>query len=173
MLSRSKVNLTTKDTLDIRWHDGGFRVDDPHHMSMSEKCDLRAREAHAEAVFLDGLDKLTAQHRHTSHSDRASNWAPKEIIEAGFAGNVTRKELTAAMNRLLGSGVLIANADLWPNKNRHWATGIKRTATPPTCAKVPHDALTVGPGMCACAWCVPPLRGDTHPSARHRTFASH
>ena len=76
-------------------------------------------------MFLAALDQLTEQRRHVSNSDRAGNWAPKVIIEAGYAQGVSRKDLSAAMNRLLAAGILRANADLWRNNNRHWFTGLQ------------------------------------------------
>ena len=132
VLSRSKANLSGKDALDVIWRDGVFRVADPKLMTMAERCDLRAKEAAAEKAFLEALDQLTEQRRHTSHSCNAMNFAPKVMFEARLVGSLSKKELAEAMERLFSDGTITAAKDLWRGPNRHFVTGIGRT----NCAKV-------------------------------------
>ena len=87
--------LSGKDALDVIWRDGVFRVADPHSMTMADRCELRAKEVAAENGFLEALDKLTEQRRHTSHSPNATNFAPKVMVDAHLVGSLTRKELAA------------------------------------------------------------------------------
>ena len=73
-------------------------------------------------AFLKALDELTGQKRNVSHSERASNYAPKLMKAAGFADQFSKADLKRAMNLLFGENAIVANAELWRGGDRKWVS---------------------------------------------------
>jgi hypothetical protein len=82
----------------------------------------------AKGAFLTALDQLTDQRRNVSHSERASNYAPKVMKAAGFAEQFSKADLKRAMNALFSENAIVANAELWRGADRKWVVGIARRA---------------------------------------------
>lgn len=125
-LGRVKSNYAPRESLALRWVDGVLRPKAPEHMTYGDRLDAEMRAGAARQAFLDALDGLTRQGRNVSHSDRATNYAPKVMLDAGMAEGFGRGELAAAMNDLLNSGVLIANSVVGRGANRHPMHGLAR-----------------------------------------------
>jgi prepilin-type processing-associated H-X9-DG protein len=71
---------------------------------------------------------MTAQKRSVSHQERASNYAPKAMKDAGYAADFTKADLKRAMNALFADGAIEGDAKLWQAGNRHWVCGLARVA---------------------------------------------
>lgn len=125
-LARPKANYSSDGEIVLKWDDGSFRCETPEAMTAAERvaADVE-RRAHAEA-FLAALDKLTDQGRPVSHSERAVNFAPKIMLEAGVAQDLTRQQLIDAMNLLLKEGRIRANAEIGRRSNRAPICGLAR-----------------------------------------------
>lgn len=100
ILSRKKANYAgIGDSIDLRWKDGAFVVE-----RAATGIFAGIEKRNAETVFLDALDKLTAQGRFLSDSSHAGNFAPKAIIAAGLSERFKKTDLRAAMERLFADG---------------------------------------------------------------------
>jgi RecA-family ATPase len=127
ILTRFKANYAANgEEIRLRWEKGVLRGVDPD-LPMSA-VDASYHRHNAKLAFLAALDELTAQQRSVSHSERASNYAPKAMTEAGLAGDYSRLDLKRAMNALLSDRAIVADARLWPAGNRHFVTGMARVA---------------------------------------------
>jgi RecA-family ATPase len=81
----------------LRWQNGAFILD-----GTAGGFDKLAADAKAERVFLDLLDKFTAQSRDVS-PNVSNTYAPSVFEKHPNAEGVTRKQFVAAMERLLAS----------------------------------------------------------------------
>ena len=104
------------------------RVADPKLMSLHERCELEARQGKAREAFLVALGKLDAMQVHVSHSPKAGNFGPKEMIARGLVDGFAKGELVEAMDRLLGDGLIRANEPVGWSGNRNRLTGLRRVA---------------------------------------------
>ncbi|WP_159717726.1 AAA family ATPase [Geminicoccus flavidas] len=95
--------------------------------TMGEKVAERMAQGKARAAFLDALDRLTAQGRPVSHSERAGNYAPKVMVDAGLNDGCTVKQLATVMNVLLNEGLIRSNEEVGRRSNRAPIYGLKRT----------------------------------------------
>jgi RecA-family ATPase len=130
-LKMPKANYAaTGGELALHWDDWSFRADDPAMMTPGERlqAEMEAR-GHGE-IFLRALDELTAQKRNVSDSVRAGNYAPKVMLESNLAEGLNKRQLHAAMIRLLNEGRIRANEPIAQRANRAWLYGLARTAHP-------------------------------------------
>jgi RecA-family ATPase len=93
-------------------------------------------ELHAEQVFLQLLDKLTAQKRRVSHS-RSSTFAPTEFARLPAGKELGKTALEAAMNRLFEKGFIDVVENGPTSKRRHF---IARRSIPPSGQPAPRGA---------------------------------
>ena len=133
-------------------------------MTMADRCELRAKEVAAESAFLDALDKLTEQRRHTSHSLNAMNFAPKVMVEAR-PRRLAHQEGAgrAAMERLFSDGTISAAKPI----SGEDPTGIASPASAgPTALRLPRSCNARAGGRCAVRVGVPLPTSGTHHATR-------
>jgi RecA-family ATPase len=131
LLSRVKSNYAKPGNMALRWANGVLRPTAEQFMSYGEKLDEQMRMGAAKQAFLNALDQLTEQGRNVSDSTRASNYAPKVMIEAGFVDDFTKAELAAAMNGLFAEFAIKANEPVGRGADRHRVSGIARAQMAP------------------------------------------
>jgi RecA-family ATPase len=96
ILTRIKSNWARKgDTLPMRWKDGVF-VADPSATGIIGSIERRS----CERVFLDLLDKTSAEGRHLSESPNAGNFAPRTFARRPDREGYNLADFRAAMERL-------------------------------------------------------------------------
>jgi AAA domain len=128
IMAMPKANYSALGKIKLRWDDWSFRAEDPACMTEGERLEAKlTARAHGE-VFLRALDKLTRQGRNVSDSARASNHAPKVMLDRGLAEGLTKQQLEAAMVLLLNEGRIRANEPVGRGANRHALYGLARTA---------------------------------------------
>jgi RecA-family ATPase len=101
-LAKRKANYSMKDWCRLRFRDGllvpeqteGRRFDHAHQQDV------------AEAVVIKGLHKLESVGIKPTDGSTSPDYLPKQIFAKGFAEGFSKKELAAAMNRLMGHGRL-------------------------------------------------------------------
>jgi RecA-family ATPase len=124
-LVRVKANYAPgREEIRLRWADGVLRRD--YGDAPISGMNAAFHRHNARAAFLEALDALTGQGRNVSHSERASNYAPKAMKSAGLAVDFTKADLKRAMNNLFADGVIVANAKLWTGADRKPVLGIAR-----------------------------------------------
>jgi RecA-family ATPase len=126
ILSRGKANAARKgERLEFSWYKGAFYSSVHIDMnSLSAGIDARADNA-----FLACLDRKTEKEVHVSNSSASpSNFAPKIFEKMAEADGFNRKQLEAAMWRLLKDGVIEENRELpWKTSHRKPAKGLARS----------------------------------------------
>ena len=113
VLSTKKANRTKQGgELTLRWVAGRF-------IEQATVAPTRNAEADAaaEAVFLHALDSFGAE-RPVSPSINAPNYAPKAFQADSRGSEVGRKDLEAAMSRLLSQGVIAIETTGAPTRRR-------------------------------------------------------
>jgi len=127
VLRKAKANYAgTGDEIALRWVKGAFQVEGA--ASVQQVVDLAERTAAMNAdeqVFLDALDALAEQGRHTSASNKANNYAPRLMAGKPAAAGRSRKRLADAMERLFTAG-MIEVARFGRDKFRRPVDGIVR-----------------------------------------------
>ena len=125
LLTRSKANYaTTGEEIRLHWVDGVLRRDEGE--APASAMDATYHRHNAKMAFLAALDALTEQRRNVSHSERASNYAPKAMKAAGFAEQFSKADLKRAMNALFADQAIVASAELWRGADRKFVLGIAR-----------------------------------------------
>lgn len=126
-LRRGKANASGTASMDIVWDQGAFRLAHPEIATYGDQLAREMRIGAAGQVFLDAIDRLTAQQRSTSATPAARNYAPRLIKAAGLAGDFSAKELAEAMEALFRDGRIIAAAPMpWRDSARRPVAGIGR-----------------------------------------------
>jgi RecA-family ATPase len=125
VLMRSKANYAAKDSLELTWRDGAFRVADPKLMTLDEQCAFEARQHAARDAFLKALGQLDGMQIHVSHSPNAGNYAVKVTLEHSLADGFSKRELREALNQLLNDRRVIANEPVGWSGNRNKLTGLR------------------------------------------------
>jgi hypothetical protein len=97
-------------------------------ISYGDRLDAEIRRGQAKQAFLDALDSLSNQGTNLSDSSKASNYAPRKILERKFANGFSRGELERAMIDLLDEGRIKANQPLGHDSHRNTRYGLVRTA---------------------------------------------
>lgn len=140
VLTRHKANYAPSgEEIRLRWDEGILRRDDGEVPLSGVEASFRRHNA--KMAFLAALDALTEQRRNVSHSERASNFAPKVFKAAGLAGDFTRKELARAMNELFAEKAIVASAELWRGADRKPVLGIARRSADRPVAEGQDPAL--------------------------------
>lgn len=101
-LARRKANYTEKDYVRLRFH-GRLLLPDAFE---GRRFDTTHNNELAEAIVLKALARLKAAGIHPTDGRTSSDYLPKHIVQKGYAEGHNRKELAAAMHRLLGRGKL-------------------------------------------------------------------
>jgi RecA-family ATPase len=83
------------ETINLRWQNGLFVP------VTASTADQAAREAEADAVFLSLLGRFTFQRQDLSPKKHAENYAPTKIAAHPDAKGFCRREMEAAMQRLI------------------------------------------------------------------------
>jgi hypothetical protein len=102
-LARRKANYTAKDWQKLKFENG---VLIPESTSGDAKADDMFRNDAADTVVLGALQKLAAAGILATDGVTSPDYLPKQIIAKGFANRHTKRDLTQAMNRLMGAGRL-------------------------------------------------------------------
>jgi RecA-family ATPase len=126
VLMRSKANYAAKDSLELTWRDGAFRVADPTLMTLNERCEHEAKKTKARDAFLAALERLDAMGMNVSHSANSTKYAPKQMRALGLVNGHSDRELKEAMNELLGEGRLLANQTVAWSPHGNKLTGLRR-----------------------------------------------
>ena len=127
VLTRTKANYAPGgEEIRLRWVEGVLRRDEGDEPMSA--MDASFHRHNAKMAFLAALDELTAQQRNVSHSERASNYAPKVMKAAGLAEEFSKADLKRAMNVLFAEHAIVANAQLWRGADRKWVLGLARRA---------------------------------------------
>jgi RecA-family ATPase len=106
VLTRKKSNAARRDeTIELRWKDGVFV---PIHAPTGILGSIERRTC--ERVFLDLLDKTTAEEQPVSSNSRAGNYAPRLFETRPDQERFTKANFERAMQALFSSGK-IANED--------------------------------------------------------------
>ena len=125
LLTRTKANYAPGgEEIRLRWVEGVLRRDEGDEPMSA--MDASFHRHNGKIAFLTALDELTAQKRNVSHSERASNYAPKLMKAAGFAEQFSKADLKRAMNLLFAENAIVANAELWRGGDRKWVLGLAR-----------------------------------------------
>ena len=112
ILTRSKANYAPGgEEMRLHWVEGVLRRDEGD--APMSAMDASFHRHNAKGAFLAALDELTAQRRNVSHSERASNYAPKAMKAAGLAEQYSKADLKRAMNALFAEQAIVASAELW------------------------------------------------------------
>ncbi len=108
VLRKAKANYAgTGDEIPLRWVNGAFRVEGAGSVQkVIDLADITAGINADDNAFLACLDELTEQGRGVSESANALNFAPKTMARMTAAAGVSRKRLTAAMERLFHNGFI-------------------------------------------------------------------
>jgi RecA-family ATPase len=101
-LAKRKANYTDKDWRRLKF-EHGLLVPEEY---AGRRYDSAQRVEVAEQVVLKAMPKLIAAGVLPSDGKTSGDYLPTQIIAKGYAEDHSKKELAAAMNRLMGSGRL-------------------------------------------------------------------
>lgn len=101
-LAKRKANYSAKDYLKLRYAGGLFVPDTVE----GRRFDAGQRNDLAERVVLKGLRKLREAGVLATDGPTSPDYLPRQIAAKGFSEGHTKRELAAAMNRLMGSSRL-------------------------------------------------------------------
>jgi RecA-family ATPase len=121
-LRRAKANFARRDeTIELRWHQGVFV---PLHAPTGIIGSIERRAC--ENVFLDLLDKVTAEGRFVSDSYRGANYAARLFSMRPDRERFTKKDFERAMQGLFAAKKI--HVETYRGANRHDHARIVRTA---------------------------------------------
>ncbi len=121
-LTRAKANYARRDeTIELRWKDGVFI---PLHAPTGILGSIERRTC--ERVFLDLLDKVTAEGRHVSENSHASNYAPKIFGSRSDRERFGKVDFRTAMERLFEQHEIELGIYTAPNRTKYQC--IRRSA---------------------------------------------
>lgn len=100
-LARRKANYAAKDWRMLRYQNGVLVPDQPIGQS-----NQLFRDDAAERILLNAMPRLLAAGLFPTDGKTANDYLPAQTIAKGYSQGYSRKELTAAMNRLMGAGKL-------------------------------------------------------------------
>jgi len=101
-LAKRKANYSEKDWRRLRYQDGLFIPEECH----GRRFDQGYRDDLAERLVLKGMGKLAQSGIQPTDSANSPDYLPRQIVAKGLNEGHTKKELAAAMNRLMGAGKL-------------------------------------------------------------------
>jgi RecA-family ATPase len=123
-LARRKANYTSKDWRRLRFQNGLFV---PEEIESGQSFSQSFRDDAAERVVLTAFPRLLAMGLVPSDKAQAADYLPKQIQAKGLAQNHSKKDLVAAMNRLMGSGRLRREKNAGMDSSRHPKPGLVMT----------------------------------------------
>ncbi len=123
-LARRKANYTSKDWRRLRFRNGLFV---PEEIEGSPRFDQAFRDEGAERVVLTAFPRLLAMGLVPSDKAQATDYLPKQILAKGLAQNHSKKDLIAAMNRLMSAGKLRREKNAGLDSSRHPKPGLVMT----------------------------------------------
>jgi RecA-family ATPase len=101
-LARRKINYGEKDWRRLKYRDGVFVPEG----SDAPRFDAAYRSDLAETLVLKGFDKLKSAGIQATDGRTSADYLPKQLIAKQFNEGHTKRELTAAMDRLIARGIL-------------------------------------------------------------------
>jgi hypothetical protein len=127
LLRKPKANYSDTDALELEWRDGMLHAANQFHDTPAGQLERGLRDGRANQVFLDALDTLRARGMAASESNRAAQtYAPRLILDQGLAGEFSKRDMQAAMERLFKEGRIKASMAVVKAKDRHTKYGIGR-----------------------------------------------
>jgi RecA-family ATPase len=126
-LRKPKANYSENDAVELEWRDGMLHAVNQADDTPSGKLERGLRDGRANQTFLDALDTLRGRGMAASESAMASQtYAPKLILAQGLAGEFSKRDMQAAMERLFKEGRIKASMVVVKGANRHAKTGVGR-----------------------------------------------
>jgi RecA-family ATPase len=101
-LCRRKANYAAKDWIRLRYQNGVLIPD----ATEGRRFDQTYRDQLVDEIVLEGHDKLVAMGLHPSDGKTSTDYLPRQLIDKGLHDAHSKKELTAAMHRLMAAGQL-------------------------------------------------------------------
>jgi RecA-family ATPase len=99
-LARRKANYTGKDYTRLRYQNGLLVPEG----ALMGRLDEQGRKDIAERIVIKGFNKLAAAGINAVDGKNSPDFLPSQIVAKGYAEGHSKKELAAALNRLIGSG---------------------------------------------------------------------
>ena len=113
VLTRHKSNAARRnETIELRWKDGVFITTAPTGIIGS----IERRTC--ERVFMDVLDKATAEGQHLSHNSRTGNYAPRVFMQRPDRERFGKADFERAMQSLFLS-INSPSAPIGRNRHEH------------------------------------------------------
>ena len=126
-LRKPKANYSETDALELEWRDGMLHAVNQFDDTPAGKLERGLRDGQANQIFLNALDALRARGMAASESVKAAQtYAPRLILAQGLAGEFSKRDMQAAMERLFKEGRIKASMAVVKGANRHTKTGIGR-----------------------------------------------
>jgi hypothetical protein len=101
-LARRKANYAAKDWRRLRFCNGLLIPDEPEGL----RLDQAARNDTAERILLDAMPRLLAAGIQPTDGRTSNDYLPAQTVAKGYAPRHSKKDLAAAMHRLMGNGRL-------------------------------------------------------------------
>lgn len=102
-LAKRKANYTEKDYRRLRFVNGVLA---PESVGLGCRFDQASRDDLAEQILLKAMQRLLQAGLKPTDGPSSPDYLPRQAIAKGFHEGHTKKELTAAMNRLMGTNRL-------------------------------------------------------------------
>lgn len=115
----------TGDAIRFRWHDWAFVRDDDLPKDTRDEIAEVVKANGENAAFLRCLDAATKAKRAVSHNPGV-NYAPAVFAKMPEGRGYKPGQFAKAFERLLSTGQIVLDAQLWQRENRAWKYGIKR-----------------------------------------------
>jgi RecA-family ATPase len=104
-LAKRKANYSSKDWRKLRFQDGLLVPDEPQ--GISGRIGEAIRKEGAETVILSALSKLNGIGIQASDRKNSPDYLPAQIVAKRWHQDHTKRELSDALNRLMGEGKLV------------------------------------------------------------------
>lgn len=123
-LTVAKANYAAKgEALRFAWVDWAFVLESDLSPDMAKALAETAKANGENEAFMRCLNACTERKRNVSHVN-GSNYAPRIFAGMPEAKGVKAKDFAAAMERVLSTGKIRLDAELWPGSDRHKKRGI-------------------------------------------------
>jgi RecA-family ATPase len=115
MLTRRKANAARRnETIEMRWKDGVFISTAPPGGILGS-----VERRTCERVFLDLLDKSTAEGQYVSHNSRTGNYAPRVFGMRPDRERFAKADFERAMQALFAAKGIVVGSYRAPNRHVH------------------------------------------------------
>jgi hypothetical protein len=101
-LAKRKANYTAKEWRRLRFRNGLFVPDEPE----GRRFDQASRDDTAERVLLEAMPRLMGAGIVPTDGRTSGDYLPAQAVAKGYAQGHSKKDLAAAMHRLMGAGRL-------------------------------------------------------------------